>query len=97
MQLFNCQYLEKLPFDYLTDYNFDLMDAIVKKNAKENNISIEKHVTDSKENYFILSNYFLETIAECDDPIEIVFLIDKYNRARSAWTHYDIYETSVLK
>lgn len=89
--------MEELEFDFSTDYNFDIMDAIVKKNAKENNVSLQKHIADAKESYFTLSNYYLNTIAECNDPIEIVFLIDKYNRARGAWTHYDIYETSVLK
>lgn len=87
--------MEELEFDYSADYNFNIMDEIVKKTAKENNLTIGKHISEAKESFFTLSNYFLETIAISDDPVEIVFLIDKYNRARRVWTHYDIYEEQI--
>ncbi|MDA6068953.1 hypothetical protein NJT12_04890 [Flavobacterium sp. AC] len=87
--------MEDLKFDYTVGYNFYTMEKIIKQNTKDDNVSIAKHITDSKESYFNLSSYMLDSMAKCDDPIEIVFLIDKYNRARSAWTHYDMFENEI--
>jgi len=84
--------MEDLKFDYTVGYNFYTMEKIIKQNAKDENVSIEKHITDSKENYFQLSTFMLDKIAKSNDPVELVSLIDKYNRARSAWTHYDVFE-----
>lgn len=87
--------MEELIYDYTVGYNFYTMEKVVKQNAKDENVTVEKHVKDSKNSYFKLSNYMLDSIAKSDDPIEIVFLIDKYNRARSAWHHYDKFENEM--
>lgn len=85
--------MEELKFDYSLGFNYETMEKILTSNAKEQNISIDKHIKDTMESYFNFSSIMLENIAKCKDAVEIVFLIDKYNRARSAWTHYDIFES----
>jgi hypothetical protein len=84
--------MEELEFDYSVGFNYDIMAKVLENNATEENISLEKHIKDSKYSYFNLSTFLLDQIAKCDDAVKIVFLIDKYNRARTAWTHYEQFE-----